>query len=549
VILGRSGPPGRIALVHRDPARAEETARLLRPAGHRVQVVVEGPDVVRSIVEGVPDLLIGSGSLVNPPLASVVRGVRRSLGEIPVVVLMDGEPGDSLIEADEIVREPALPGELNLRVATLLRVHDEQRALRRQLRETEGLNRISWAFGLESGPEELHGQLSRQSAEMLDAEIALILTYNAARREMRGEQRAFGLTAAQVASVKYSVHPEPRSRWNFRTNGALVSNDADGDPRLVRRVVEALNLRSVAAVPLTQGPRVLGVLLVANRRHGRRFEDGDLQLLRRVAAEATVGVDNLRLHEELKTANALLQEYDRLKSEFVAVVAHDFRRPLMSIRGFAELILEEPDLPLETRQEYMHTVMAETDGLARLADDTLLITRIETGEFEFQWREVDLAPFILDCMPLGLSDHSLLAEVPPHLPSIVTDPDRLRQVLTNLVSNAVKYSPGGGSITVRCQPEPAGFVTIEVRDRGLGIPEDQIARLFQKFARVRGEAHMRVTGTGLGLYICRLIVEGMGGRVWAESTPGEGSTFAFSVPTDGRAARAARAQAEAAETA
>jgi signal transduction histidine kinase len=279
-----------------------------------------------------------------------------------------------------------------------------------------------------------------------------------------------------------------------------------------------------------------GLLLVADREAGEPFTDDDLNLLLAVAGQATVAVENLALHEALKRQKALLEEYDRLKSEFVAIVAHDFRKPLMAIRGFAELVLEEPELPPEARQEFMRTVINETDQLANLANDTLLITRVETGEFEFRWAEIDLGPFILDSVPLGLSDHSVLMDVPADFPRIVSDPDRLRQVLNNLTTNAVKYSPDGGSILVRCRQRGSDHVVIEVVDHGLGIPEDQVGRLFQKFSRVRSDRHMAIQGTGLGLYICRLLVEGMGGQVWVESEVNRGSTFGFVLPIDARAA-------------
>jgi signal transduction histidine kinase len=222
-------------------------------------------------------------------------------------------------------------------------------------------------------------------------------------------------------------------------------------------------------------------------------------------------VENQRLHEEIKRANVLLQEYDRLKSEFVGIVAHDFRRPLMAIRGFAELVLEEQDLPPETRQEFMRTVISETDHLALLANDTLLITQIETKQLSFSFRELDVKPFLLEAVPLGLSDNSVLLDVPQGFPRIWADPDRLRQVLTNLVANAVKYSASGESIVVRVRERGTQHIVIEVVDHGLGIPPEQIGKLFQKFAWVRSEEYFRVSGIGLGFYICRLIVEGYGG--------------------------------------
>jgi signal transduction histidine kinase len=155
----------------------------------------------------------------------------------------------------------------------------------------------------------------------------------------------------------------------------------------------------------------------------------------------------------------------------------------------------------------------------------------------FNFREVDVGPFLLEAVPLGLSDNSVLMDVPAGFPRIFADPDRLRQVLSNLVSNAVKYSPSGGSIVVRARERGTQHIVIEVVDHGLGIPPDQIGKLFQKFARVRSEDHLRVSGTGLGLYICRLIVEGHGGQIWVESDPGRGSTFGMSLPIDARLAQ------------
>ena len=144
-------------------------------------------------------------------------------------------------------------------------------------------------------------------------------------------------------------------------------------------MVALLGLRSALVVPLTLGPQILGLLLVGDRVGAVPFRDEDLGVLQAVAGQAAVSVENQRLHEQIKEANAQLQEYDRVKSEFVAIIAHDFRSPLMAIRGFAELVLEDADLPIESRQEFMQTIMDQTDDLARLANDTLLISRMETG--------------------------------------------------------------------------------------------------------------------------------------------------------------------------
>jgi len=540
VILGRAAPTGHIALLHGEPDKAEILARMLRSAGHRVSLIEPGPRARQSVIERAPDLLLVSLTF-DSGLGGIIRGVRQAIGpELLVLVVVAPTDPDGLVEADEILREPLDSGELDLRVGGLLRARAERRALQRRVQELLSLYKISWGISLAGGVEALFGHLARQTAELLKAQKALVLLFDSERRQMVGQPPGYGLSEGQ-ARFRYPVDGEARSRWNFRKNGPLVSNRAVADSRLLPELVTELAIESAVIAPMTMGPKVIGLLLVADRRGSYGpFSDEDLNLLLAAAGQASVASENVRLHEEIKRANALLQEYDRLKSEFVAIVAHDFRRPLMAIRGFAELVLEEADIPAEARQEFMRTVIRETDELARLADDTLLITRIETGEFADAWSEVDVGPFILDSVPLGLSDHSVLLDIPAQFPKLVADPDRLRQVLINLITNAVKYSPAGDSIIIRCRERGLQHILIEVVDHGLGIPEDQIGRLFQKFQRVRTEEHMAVSGTGLGLYICRLIVERHGGQIWVESELGKGSTFSLVVPIDARAVQSSK---------
>jgi hypothetical protein len=273
---------------------------------------------------------------------------------------------------------------------------------------------------------------------------------------------------------------------------------------------------------------------VADRDDGRPFDDADLSMLQTVAAQASVGVENFRMHQQITTANQQLVDLDRLKNDFVAMVAHDFRGPLMAIRGYAEVVAEDPELPRERIHEFMKTIVDQTDDLARLAADTFLITQMERGQFEYRWSEVDIGSFVLDAVARMHTDRAITIDVPARFPHIVADPERLRQVFTNLLSNAIKYSPEGGGISIRARERAPDHVLLEVADQGLGIPAEQMGRLFRKFERVRSEGHDRIVGTGLGLYICRLIVEGHGGRIWAQSAGADGSTFHLLLPTDPR---------------
>jgi signal transduction histidine kinase len=540
-MLGRRVPPSQIALVQHDASIAESTIRELRAAGHRVVVVSAGRSALKAVLDLTPDILIGA--MAEPSFPGLVRELRQVAGaELPVLAIVGSADPTPQIEVDDVIRAPLDGSELALRAGSLLRARAERRALERKVQDLLGLHKISWAFALSGGPQVVYGHLARQSAELLRASKGLILRFEAERRQIVGRLPAFGLREDQVAGVRYSAD-DAGLRWHFRRNGPLITNKAVGDARVLPELVSVLGLRALLAAPMFSGGSraFYGALVVADPLGRAGFSEDDLSLLSAVAGQATVAIENLELHEEIKRQNMLLEEYDRAKSEFVAIVAHDFRRPLMAIRGFAEMVLEEPELAAETRQEFMRTIVSETEHLAALANDTLLVAQLETGQVEYEFSEFELGPFLQECTPLGLTQHSVLLDVPPGLPPLVADPERLRRVLGNLLSNAIKYSPDGGSILVRGRLRGSEHVLIEVTDHGLGIPQDQLGRLFQKFARVRHPNHATLPGTGLGLFIARQVVEGHGGRLWVESELGQGSTFSLVLPRRARpvAARAA----------
>lgn len=533
-----SATGGHVFLVHEDAGLVEDFSRWLSGSGHRISAPVIGRRIAQTVIDAAPDLLAISAELRSPPAREVARAVRQALGaELRILAVYREKPVPPLEEADEVLcGSPPGRDELLVRVSRLLGELAEKRALRKKSEDLLGLYKMSWAFSLAGGAEALFGHIARHSAEVLKAARGVVVLYERDRRQLVAQPPGFGLERDQIGALRWAVDAEADALWNFRRNGPLVSNKAQADTRLLKGLVEGLGIQSLMLAPITRGPEIQGLLAVADRPGGVPFNDDDLALLIALAGQATVAVENLRLHEELKRANERLQEYDRLKSEFVGIVAHDFRKPLMAIRGFAELVLEEPDLGAETRQEFMRTVISETEHLALLANDTLLITQIETGQFRYQFQAIETGPFLLDAVPMGLSEHSVLLDVPPTFPEIFADPERLRQVIVNLVSNALKYSPPGASIVVRARQRGSDHVVFEVEDHGIGIPSDQISRLFRKFERVRTTEHLGFSGTGLGLYICRLIVEGHGGQIWVESEVGRGSTFGFTLPLDARVA-------------
>lgn len=225
---------------------------------------------------------------------------------------------------------------------------------------------------------------------------------------------------------------------------------------------------------------------------------------------------------------------ERLKSEFVATVSHELRTPLAAVYG-AAMTLRRRDVELDDdrRGRLLSVIASESDRLARIVDQVLAASRLESGTFTFSMEQCDaesLAHQVVEAAHAHLPDEVVLELTAPEaLPAVAADPDMLRQVLANLVENAVKYSPTGGRVLVSLELQQ-GRVLFAVRDEGLGIPLREQDRIFEKFFRLDPNLTRGVGGTGLGLYISRELVRRMGGRIWVASREGEGSTFFFELP-------------------
>ena len=233
-----------------------------------------------------------------------------------------------------------------------------------------------------------------------------------------------------------------------------------------------------------------------------------------------------------------LRGVERMKSEFVSTVSHELRTPLTSIKGFIRTLLDDTDgyYDRETQIEFYRIIDTECDRLVRLINDLLNLSRIESGRaLDLVLGQVNLPELIgrvVDSQKAYTDRHQFTVIVPTDLPTIVADRDKVDQVLTNLLSNAVKYSPDGGQITVSARDIGDHKVSISISDEGIGIPEDQIGRLFTRFHRVDSRDSRKQYGTGIGLYLVKHLVEAHQGEVSVASRVGEGSTFTVVLPTN-----------------
>jgi PAS domain S-box-containing protein len=234
--------------------------------------------------------------------------------------------------------------------------------------------------------------------------------------------------------------------------------------------------------------------------------------------------------ESQRSANATLEKLDRTKTEFLSIVSHEFRTALTGIQGFSELIRDGGLEPDEVRA-YGGYIFNDADRVNRLIGDMLDLDRMESGRMSIRTSDVDINEVLGDAIARAGSSPTVdfKADLDPRLPIVVGDRDRLVQVVSNLVNNAVKYSPDGGTVTLSSRVE-GGFALVSVTDTGVGIPPDEIAHVFERFRRVRSGAAQSIPGTGLGLTIVKQIVEMHGGKIWVESAVGHGSAFHFTLP-------------------
>ncbi len=238
---------------------------------------------------------------------------------------------------------------------------------------------------------------------------------------------------------------------------------------------------------------------------------------------------------ELRAANERLKEVDRLKDDFLATISHEFRTPLTSIRSFSEILYDQNDLSPEQRRRFLTIIIKETERLTRLINQLLDLAKLEAGRGEWQMSDIDPKEVIQDAVAVAgglLTEHSIRFElsVPDGLPYVHADRDRFLQVVVNLLSNAAKFCEGPDP-RVEIRAEASGdSLLVSVTDNGPGVPSGAEEKIFDKFQQVKERGGNKPTGTGLGLPICRQIVEYFGGRIWVDASYRDGARFVFTVP-------------------
>jgi signal transduction histidine kinase len=375
--------------------------------------------------------------------------------------------------------------------------------------------------------------LMDSAAEITGAEAASVLLWDSNRRELY-----FAATTTSTAELNLIGQPVPLEHsiagTVMRTQEVVQVDDVHNDPRHYRKLdaTKGFETRSILGVPLTAKDRPIGVLEVLNKQR-LPWTDDDRSYLSTLAAQAAVAIESARLVEKLKKANKELSELDKLKNDFIAVASHELRTPLAVILGYASFLKEEADGKVS---EHATKVMNSALQLRRIIEDMTNLRYLKEGEAQIKRENVMLGDLIRE----AANDIQSLCETKSHTltvgsgvadAAVFVDPIRVTMALTNVLNNAVTYTPAGGSIVIESEIPSSAEVWVKVIDNGVGLTQDNLERIFEPFYQVEDHMTRRHGGIGIGLSIARALVEANGGRVWASSPgPGRGTTLTLALP-------------------
>lgn len=374
-------------------------------------------------------------------------------------------------------------------------------------------------------------EISRDLASTLELDPLLNRIIHAARDITEAEAASILLydDTARELYFQAATNPDPMMRgmvipmdsiagWIVSHREPVRISDVKKDTRYFKNVAQTLSFatKSIMGVPLITKEKVVGVLEVLNKTDGE-FSDTDEDMLTVLGAQAAIAIENTRLFQQ---------------SDLIAEFVHELRTPLASLSTATYLLLR-PEMSREQSDQIVNNIHNETLRLNALASSFLDLARLESGRVQFRKMRFSTADLIYECRDVMMSkahenNIQIRVDVPGDMPLLEADRDKIKQVLLNLLSNAIKYNRPNGSVIITGNFTDAE-VSVTIQDTGMGIPEDSIPHLFEKFYRVR-EHEGKASGTGLGLSICKQIIQGHNGRIEVKSKIGVGTSFTIFLP-------------------
>jgi signal transduction histidine kinase len=408
----------------------------------------------------------------------------------------------------------------------------DRSAIKSKSQRLERLLEISRTLSATLDLEALLDTIIEVAQELTDSEVASLLLFDQESEELRFEASP-GHQQDELQSIAVPIDASVAG-WIFSNARPMVIQDAREDSRVYRKVDEKLGFetRSILGVPLIVKGEPLGVLEAVNKLDEGNYTEDDLAILETLAAQAAVAIENARLLQNIQNANEELKRLDSMKSDFIAIASHELRTPLGLILGHATFLKE---IIPPKHQEQMEVIVRSAMRLKTIIEDMATISHKEQGQSRVRREPFSMSRMIEETAgsfrdEAKEKEISFEFDVPDGDPLMVEgDREKLDIVLTNLIKNALAFTDPGGQIGVKAEGD-GELVKVFVVDTGIGIPEKDVGRVFDRFYQVESHLTRKHGGMGLGLSIAKAMVDMHNGQIWCESKEGTGSLFCFIIP-------------------
>ncbi len=523
-----------VLVVDDNDLNADLLAQRLLDQGHGVMVARNGRIALDMLQKHPIDIIlldIMMPELSGFELLEIVKADPK-LQIIPVIIISAADDATNIVKGIELGAEDYLPKPFNM---PLLSARIKSSLARKRMYDQEQA-RLQEIATLQAIDAELNATL--------DMRRVMEISLNWALRQVGGEAGVMGIVAEDRLHVlafqgyTYEIYEDspfvlldqlPAAQQALHAGALAYEPQTERAGLLVRT-------QSQIVLPLYRETAVIA-LLVLESTQPNQWDPEHLTFLKRLGNHAAIALANAQLVEAMKVAN-------QAKSEFVSFVSHELKIPMTSIKGYADLLLSSNFGPInEAQTTFLETIRNNVNRMSRLVTDLTDVSRLESGQLHLETRPIQLAEVVSEVASFTRAQieekqQTLVLTVPDNLPDVWADRTRLAQILTNLVSNAYKYTPENGRITICAEEmnsvnedaEVQPMIHVSVADTGLGIKDEEQKAIFNKFFRGSDDQALRSPGTGLGLNITKNLVELHDGRIWFESKYREGTTFHFIIP-------------------
>jgi len=538
----------KILIISTDTKIVSDLTKLLNGVGYEAFCVVSEKEAIRISGEVSPDIAIIDTSITNINIAGICRNLKlqNETNDIQIIMLAskDSPSEEILVGADGYITKPFNENILIATVNAHLRIKKLLDILYTNNNElAKSLYQLNVLYNISS---QLAGTLDKTKLiNIMNTGFEKSLNFSLCHALVMNESEDATLIINSLYPISENLEEALKLRAMLSYKNLFEKNKLPFELSINNITIEKhfKELDGVLDLNILGWDRLFSPISTADKFFGTveiirksEFSGEDSTCFQTVVKQVALPLESALLYEEIQKTNIKLEKLEKLKSEFISIVSHELRTPLTSIKNSLEMILSGRMGQISDVQDnFINLAKRNVDRLAGIINDLLDLSKIEAGKMEYRFNLINIMDpinFVMRTFESLAEKKNITLSVKASLPEfrIYADSNRIEQVLNNLVSNAVKFTPANGSVTLYLDETEDGFVRVIVEDTGIGVKEEDIPKVFDKFQQIESSLSREVGGTGLGLPIAMQLIEAHRGKIWLESTFGKGSRFSFIIP-------------------